>query len=1136
MAAASDVEIALATWRAYPPGTKEERRATIHSAPHLRAPAAHEAAALNDADKLRELLLRPTGGTPVDVDTRDRKGLTALHHAIRFGALDCAAMLLAAGWDADAEDSKGLRPLDYAAQHKHRYATDGAIAPASASASAPASTIKATDDASAREAQAHDCAAHILLLLHGATPEAKSTVARDHPSVVLLLTVWDTLAAAIEPGCAWEGSDATCLRSWAAFASAARAAEPPRGARLLGPGCELVRFILETHLPVAIRQAIGSKVPDVRGTYTYDGLFEGRPSYDRPRRFGDPEGMGRRLRWRGGCWELVGPAGEVVVSSEQSDGPVLGSTWTSLVMEGAEEAFNTYSSSSFLPPVRLEEDVPFLGLLNPSSGSKLGKYFLEEAEKFPMWRGRLFNIVHVVTRPTAARAFRARLEAAKREAAARGTRPRLVVGGGDGTASFALYTVFKVLFADADGSEGDGTCQWPDAELEASFPALVQMPLGTGNDFAGMIGWGRAIDPLGSADATRSWLKAAISKKRPLQRFDVWGILPAGEPGAKICTLAGTDENHPDRARFKVAGPSVPFLSFLYMSLGYEAFVAAQVELNRSDSRLWNFIEYGNRAQQALVGTQRKNIDLSGVTVMVPVTRGSQDDGTGGMKKYFPPADRISTGSEYASVGCMNVNSYAGGLVGASDPAVFNDGLIDLFRQRSYLGNLLRRGNAYDTEKVTEAELCVPKELPGVHFQFDGEARFLFHPDAKDIRIKIKRVMQVPVVLGPDSQEVPMSACAGWLVVHDRFVAGTDAAFLPARSISECKEICVRHGFGGFCVLGGKAFFREEGTSALKERLAPKVGSSVYIRDKEAQEVTFNFKLPEEELPKFKRRLHRWVSGSLARSLNATEEECESLEWRSDNYAQGICARSARAYISFRRSSKRERGFGDGAILTFSQCAACQSSCGNWGCKGCRRSFCRKCFMKHRGDAPVVVWGYHDVGLLESAFCSSSSELCLNDALEELFKEGERTQGRPIKLKIFSNGQENERKRFEHAKLAHAWLEEFKEEDQRISNDPKTLVSFVQQTLRGDTLSIGSDSDLLRSPRSCTAPGAHLMLPKGRNTDIVRTGSLQSIEDFLEAGLNARKGSSKSLPAERQARPGSEEGQSETEDTPASAK
>lgn len=67
-----------------------------------------------------------------------------------------------------------------------------------------------------------------------------------------------------------------------------------------------------------------------------------------------------------------------------------------------------------------------------------------------------------------------------------------------------------------------------------------------------------------------------------------------------------------------------------------------------------------------------------------------------------------------------------------------------------------------------------------------------------------------------------MTSSAGWLVVADMDVPGPDAAFVPATYLDECKALCLRHQFGGFCVFKGRAHFREEGGEKLKAKLTPR--------------------------------------------------------------------------------------------------------------------------------------------------------------------------------------------------------------------------------------------------------------------------------------------------------------------------
>ena len=118
-------------------------------------------------------------------------------------------------------------------------------------------------------------------------------------------------------------------------------------------------------------------------------------------------------------------------------------------------------------------------------------------------------------------------------------RPRLVSGGGDGTASFAVFIVFLALKADSDRPDlqdaGSGFI-WTDEELQNYFPALAQMPLGSANDFAHTLGWGQKYpgDPGGNPFQTRTaalhalqrWILAVIDPASRVANFDLFGIMP----------------------------------------------------------------------------------------------------------------------------------------------------------------------------------------------------------------------------------------------------------------------------------------------------------------------------------------------------------------------------------------------------------------------------------------------------------------------------------------------------------------------------------------------------------------------------------------------------------------------------------
>jgi hypothetical protein len=153
-----------------------------------------------------------------------------------------------------------------------------------------------------------------------------------------------------------------------------------------------------------------------------------------------------------------------------------------------------------LPKFEKGRHVPTLALINGRSGGKVGSHVLAIARGSPVYQDRFFDIVEVAkdtVRGGLLDVFRLELNAAKEEAKAIGTRPRVISGGGDGTGSFTLHMILKALQADNLRDEEEGLRNtgngfiWTDEELRASFPAIAQMPLGSANDFANILGWGQ---------------------------------------------------------------------------------------------------------------------------------------------------------------------------------------------------------------------------------------------------------------------------------------------------------------------------------------------------------------------------------------------------------------------------------------------------------------------------------------------------------------------------------------------------------------------------------------------------------------------------------------------------------------------
>lgn len=646
-------------------------------------------------------------------------------------------------------------------------------------------------------------------------------------------------------------------------------------------------------------------------------------------------------------------------------------------------------------------DAPFLGLLNPHSGNLMGATFMQEASQNPQFKHRLFDIISVATKAEVMAAFRKQLQAVRAEADAtsaflgREVRPRIVIGGGDGTASFAIWCIFRALQA--------GGSLWDHEELERYFPAFVQMPLGTGNDFAGVLGWGRSIDPVGHAASASAWLKSAVSLERSVVPFDVWGLGPAGGQCVKVCMLKGLDSMHPDRPQFKVAGPAVPFLSLLYFSMGYEAFVAAQVENNRTESRFANFKEYLKSIPGSLMGAQRRNINLAGVEIRVP------EGGDARSRHYFPPPHRESTGAEFTSIGFMNINSFGGGTFKATDPALFADGLMDMFRQKKYIKNILRRGLRFRTEKHASAAFRLPQGLPGVFCQCDGETRYLFGAQGEEVDFLVRRVMQIPVVLGPGAPRESQDACG-------------------AETWEDASDV-------------------EDGSPASMWACS---FSSKGARRRSKKAAHFRFIGADDEKESFRARLDAWVSGALAGEMNATAREVAELQARSDTCARGICRRSQRVHCDFGYS-----------LTTFNACARCDKRVSNHGCRGCRKRLCPRHFLEHLGTTPNVRWMFSDSvsgGIAYYNTFAWSSRLCLDEAVKQMCDLSE--IDRPVLLEIIVGDNSGDEEAFDSPQEALKWLRDLRRDDalENVDDEDEKAMISIGSTKRLNSMDNLSDS------------------------------------------------------------------------------
>merc|ERR1719197_2468568 len=110
------------------------------------------------------------------------------------------------------------------------------------------------------------------------------------------------------------------------------------------------------------------------------------------------------------------------------------------------------------------------------------------------------------------------------------------------------------------------------------------MPLGTGNDLSGVLGWGRKAPgnskcPCAGAGThlrnLQSWFDRALRATTPVMNFDVWGFMPPPDQDSidvKICELESVVRNGCCGKRhlvFKKADAVVPCLCLLYATYGF---------------------------------------------------------------------------------------------------------------------------------------------------------------------------------------------------------------------------------------------------------------------------------------------------------------------------------------------------------------------------------------------------------------------------------------------------------------------------------------------------------------------------------------------------------------------------------------
>jgi hypothetical protein len=191
--------------------------------------------------------------------------------------------------------------------------------------------------------------------------------------------------------------------------------------------------------------------------------------------------------------------------------------------------------------------------------------------------------------------------------------------------------------------------------------------------------------------------------------------------------------------------------------MGRGAYITAQVEHNRTESRIMNKIQYVKQSAQAMFGASYDYVNLEGVQVHMVDEAGQQ-------RRFFPPQGEKGAHSD--TVGFLNINTIAAGLATAKDddPACFSDGRLDFYSaaaattlpQFSQIASLAAGDSLkFDTLKSSRAILTGDAHCPCVFIQFDGETRVLFHPRGQKFALMVRQVMSIPVVVNPALEGPP---------------------------------------------------------------------------------------------------------------------------------------------------------------------------------------------------------------------------------------------------------------------------------------------------------------------------------------------------------------------------------------------
>jgi len=303
------------------------------------------------------------------------------------------------------------------------------------------------------------------------------------------------------------------------------------------------------------------------------------------------------------------------------------------------QSLNGYANGSIASPSPrpLFDEEPLFLFVNPGSGGNKGAVFLEADNPFKVeldsGRKVALNIYSLLDGESGNKKGFHHL---KQVIQSSGGKPiRTVVGGGDGT----------VMWADSE-AEKHGI----DTPTQVVFGI---MPLGTGNDFSRVAGWG-GDNPSGVKDnnwalltnLVKAWM-AAIPRPH-----DVWEVSLAVEEDEGKITKIGKTKEEEDIGKKLLVFPMIN-----YFSIGQESQVGMHFDKHRTKNQTCNLAVYG----LAGLSQELRCWDIQHIGNLVAnLFEGTGKNGTMILDSEGD-ADEPQLIGNPESLMFLNVNSYAGG-------------------------------------------------------------------------------------------------------------------------------------------------------------------------------------------------------------------------------------------------------------------------------------------------------------------------------------------------------------------------------------------------------------------------------------------------------------------------------------------